>query len=295
MSRARTSTPRRRAGGAADRTRVGAHPGDLQPRPGRRAGRSRPRARPRRGAVRLLRRRRGARPGETHGALPVSAVCDRRLPPRTRTVRRGAAAQGAPASSCARSSPCPAMSLFAVTTFVVFHFALNRDSVEATLACRHPVGDAAVRRDARHQPPVRRRRRTGRLRRFLLAPVRAQRDALAKALTLLASCWCSSWSRCRPSPCCCSGRRWAGAAGPAGVLALGDLGDRGDRHARRRAGRAARALATCSGRCSRCRCSSRSLIGAARAISPLLRAARIRRRYRALAADARLSMIWCSG
>ena len=60
----------------------------------------------------------------------------------------------------------PGMSLFAVTTFVVFHFALNRASVEGDLAAGRAVGDAAVRRDARGQPPVRGRRRGGRLRRL---------------------------------------------------------------------------------------------------------------------------------
>ena len=37
-------------------------------------------------------------------------------------------------SSCARSSRCPAMPLFTVTTFVLFHFGLDRNSLEGDLA-----------------------------------------------------------------------------------------------------------------------------------------------------------------
>ena len=56
----------------------------------------------------------------------------------------------------------PAMALFAVTTFVIFHFGLDRDRLEGELAAGRAVGDAAVRRDPRHQPAVRRRARAGR-------------------------------------------------------------------------------------------------------------------------------------
>ena len=37
-------------------------------------------------------------------------------------------------SSCGPRSPCPAMALFAVTTFVIFHFGLDRDRLEGELA-----------------------------------------------------------------------------------------------------------------------------------------------------------------
>ena len=69
----------------------------------------------------------------------------------------------------------PAMALFAVTTFVIFRFGLDRTSLSGSLAAGRALGDAAVRRRARHQPPLRRRARGGRLRRDPPGPDRPQR------------------------------------------------------------------------------------------------------------------------
>ena len=66
----------------------------------------------------------------------------------------------------------PAMALFAVTTFVIFRFGLDRTEPLRQPRRRRALGDAAVRRRARHQPPLRRRARGGRLRRD---PPRADR------------------------------------------------------------------------------------------------------------------------
>ena len=153
----------------------------------------------------------------------------------------------------------PGMSLFAVTTFVVFHFALNRNSVDGDLAAgilwvtllfaailgvnRLFVADADQ----------------GGFDAFLLAPVDRSAMLLAKALALLAylvvlelvavPAFGAAAARAAARP---------GAAGPAGRA-------RARRHRHR--GRSARssprspcrrARATCSGRCSRCRCSCRS-------------------------------------
>ena len=71
----------------------------------------------------------------------------------------------------------PAMALFSVTTFVVFHFALQRGAGRRRPRRRRAVGDAAVRRHARHQPPVRRRPRGGRLRRLPAGAGRPHRAA----------------------------------------------------------------------------------------------------------------------
>ena len=58
----------------------------------------------------------------------------------------------------------PAMALFAVTTFVIFRFGLDRTSLNGELAAGVLVADAAVRCAARDQPAVRRRARGGRIR-----------------------------------------------------------------------------------------------------------------------------------
>ncbi len=59
----------------------------------------------------------------------------------------------------------PAMALFAVTTFVIFRFGLDRTELSGSLASGRALGDAAVRRDPRRQPALRRRAAGGRLRR----------------------------------------------------------------------------------------------------------------------------------
>ncbi len=120
----------------------------------------------------------------------------------------------------------PGMSLFAVTTFVVFHFALNRNSVDGDLAAgilwvtllfaailgvnRLFVADAD---------------QGG----FDGVPARAgrpQRDAGREgARAARATCSCSSSSPCPRSRCCCSAPPLGHALpGLLGVLALGDLG-----------------------------------------------------------------------
>ena len=58
----------------------------------------------------------------------------------------------------------PAMALFAVTTFVIFRFGLDRTELEGGLGRRSAGGDPAVRGHARDQPPVRGRARGGWLR-----------------------------------------------------------------------------------------------------------------------------------
>src|SRR5204862_3902986 len=108
----------RRGARAADRPRLRPHPGAGQPRRGRRPRRVGPCARAARRppAVRRPgRRRRGA------GALPViraaSAILakDLRLELRTK-------------------ESVPAMTLFTVTVYVLFHFGLDRNSLDGSLA-----------------------------------------------------------------------------------------------------------------------------------------------------------------
>ena len=48
-------------------------------------------------------------------------------------------------SSCARAQSVPAMALFSVTAFVLFHFGLDRDRLDGDLASGVAVGDAAAR------------------------------------------------------------------------------------------------------------------------------------------------------
>ena len=58
----------------------------------------------------------------------------------------------------------PAMLLFSATTFVLFRFGLDRESLSGSPRRRGPAGDGAVRGDPRDQPRLRRRARAGRLR-----------------------------------------------------------------------------------------------------------------------------------
>ena len=79
----------------------------------------------------------------------------------------------------------PAMALFSLATFVIFHFGLNRATVGRSARRRRPDRDAAVRRAARRQPAVRGRARAGRLRRVPARAGRPQRALLvAKAAAL---------------------------------------------------------------------------------------------------------------
>ncbi|TMK27170.1 MAG: cytochrome C biogenesis protein [Actinobacteria bacterium] len=151
---------------------LGPHPCDLQPRPERRPRRGGRGARPSRrtpGPAAPCRRRRR---GRDRGALPVrrtvGALLRKELLVELRTLES-----------------VPGMSLFAVTTFVVFHFALNRNVVEGDLAAgilwvtllfaailgvnRLFVADAEE----------------GGFDGFLLAPVDRSAMLLAKGLTLL--------------------------------------------------------------------------------------------------------------
>ena len=77
------------------------------------------------------------------------------------------------ARSCARTcsielrtkESVPAMTLFTVTVYVLFHFGLDRDSLDGELASGRAVGDAAARRRDRRVAAVRGRARAGRDRR----------------------------------------------------------------------------------------------------------------------------------
>ena len=119
---------RARAGRRADRPGRRPHPGDRQPRA--RAGRS---------------------PAPTW-----SWSCDgrRSAPCSARTCR----------VELRTLRSLPAMALFAVTTFVIFRFGLDRTELEGEPRRRRAGRHPAVRGDPRDQPPVRRRARGGRLR-----------------------------------------------------------------------------------------------------------------------------------
>ena len=104
----------------ARRPRLGTHPGRREPRPGRldRRGRPRPRPSPRRGGLRGARG--GGRGGTRAGALPVRVV--------------GALLRKDLLAELRTGETVPAMCLFAVTTFVIFHFALRRAGISGDLA-----------------------------------------------------------------------------------------------------------------------------------------------------------------
>ena len=80
---------------------------------------------------------------------------------------------------------------------------------------RGALGDAAVRRHPRHQPPVRRRARGGRVRRDPAGADRPHLPAPAKALALLVYLVALEAIACRSSPCSSSTRLWQRTA-PAG-------------------------------------------------------------------------------
>ena len=100
------------------------------------------------------------------------------------------------------------MALFALTTFVVFHFALNRDDVDGDLA----AGVLWVTLLFAAMLGINRlfvaEREQGGFDGFLLAPVDRTAMLVAKALGAApVPRACSSSSPCRRSRCCCSGRR----------------------------------------------------------------------------------------
>ena len=98
------------------------------------------------------------------------------------------------------------MALFSVTTFVVFHFGLQRGTVDGDLAAGVLwvtllfAAILGVNRlfVADHEE--------GGFDGFLLAPVDRTALLVAKAIDAARASWSSSsWSRCPPSSCCCSG------------------------------------------------------------------------------------------
>ncbi len=130
----------------------------------------------------------------------------------------------------------PGMSLFALSTFVVFHFALNRSSLDGDLAAgilwvtllfagilginRVFVADADQ----------------GGFDGFLLAPVDRAAMLIAKVATLLAYLVVLELVAVPAFGLLLLGPSLGpGLAELIGTLALGDVGDRCDRHARRRA------------------------------------------------------------
>ena len=151
------------------------------------------------------------------------------------------------------------MSLFAVSTFVVFHFALNRTSSSGDLgggvlwvtllfAAMLGVNRLFV-ADAEQ----------GGFDGFLLAPVDRSALLVAKVLALLAYLVVLELVAVPAFALLLLGPPLGQALpGLLVLLALADLGDRRDRHAGRARWRCAPARATCSGRCWRCRCSCRS-------------------------------------
>ena len=148
----------------------------------------------------------------------------------------------------------PAMTLFTVTVYVLFHFGLDRDSLDGelasgvlwvTLLLAAVIGVTRLFAAEREQ---------GGIDGLLLAPV--DRTALFAGQGA-PRCSCSSsrssWWRCRRSGCCCSGPAWAAPCPSCSlILLLGNLGHRrggraggraGRRDARARADRAAAAAA----------------------------------------------------
>ena len=195
-----------------------AHAGDLQPRPDRRPGRGRRRARPaRRAGGAAARGRRSIR--RDRGALPVSAVT---RPPPDGLPERAVRASAPGAASVGALLRKELLVELRTLESVPGHVAVRGDHVRG-LPLRaepqqrrrrprggDPVGDAAVRRDPRRQPAVRRRRRPGRLRRLPARPGGPQRDARrqgAHAARLPRRARARRGAR--PSRCCCSARRSA--------------------------------------------------------------------------------------
>src|ERR1700691_909358 len=169
-----------------------------EPRSDRRAGPNRPRARAAGRARRARQAGRRDRAARDRGAVPVSAVTPEA--PRTTGPRKGDAHSGSPGTLTVVGAllrkellvklrtleSVPGMSLFAVSTFVVFHFALNQNSASGdeaagilwvTLLFAAMLGvNRLFVADAEQ----------GGFDGFLLAPVDRTAMLLAKALTLLA-------------------------------------------------------------------------------------------------------------
>ena len=103
-----------------------------------------------------------------------------------------------------RRETVPAMALFSLTAFVVFHFGLDQPSSSGRAGRRGAVGDPGARLAAGRQPPVRGRARAGRLRRLPAGAGGPHALLVAKAIALFCFLTASSWWRCRCSQCSCS-------------------------------------------------------------------------------------------
>ena len=118
----------------------------------------------------------------------------------------------------------PAMVLFAATTFVLFRFGLDRESLSGRLAAGVLLATVLFAAILADQPGLRRRARAGRLR---PDPARARRRHLALRSPRRRSC-SSTWRRSSSSPCrcsrSCSSTTPAGSQPLAAVLALVNLG-----------------------------------------------------------------------
>ena len=157
--------PRPRGGGpgrAADRPRPGAHPRRRHPRDRGRVGRGRPRPGAASGGS-------GGLPGPRERAVGRRRPGDlrgRAVRPRTSSLRAFEAILAKDLRVELRTlQSVPAMVLFAVTTFVLFRYGLDRERAQRQPRRGGAAGDGPVRRHPRDQPPVRRRARRGRLRR----------------------------------------------------------------------------------------------------------------------------------
>ena len=134
--RANLDPARERAGRAADRARQRRDPRAHEPRSagGARRGRRRARAEGRPGGVRRL-----------AGAARTPSSCGSC----THEDRGRRCCARTCCSSCGRSRRCRRWCCSRSTTFVIFHFALNRDDDRRAARRGGADGDAAVRRDAR--------------------------------------------------------------------------------------------------------------------------------------------------
>ena len=166
-----------------------------------------------------------------------------------RPCRGGPAAQATLRVELRSFESVPAMSLFSVTTFVLFHFGLQQDSLSASsrAAC---CGSRCC------SPPVLGINRLfvadaeqGGFDGFLLSRRTAARCCSRRRSRCSPTSWCSSWSPCRRSRCCCSARRSARRCRASCACS------RSPTSASRRSGRSsarsrcARARAICSDRC----------------------------------------------
>ena len=117
------------------------------------------------------------------------------------------------------------MALFSITVYVLFHFGLDRDSLDGelasgvlwvTLLLAAVIGVTRLFAAEREQ---------GGIDGLLLAPVDRTALFLAKAARCSSSWWRSSSWRCRRSTCCCSGPGSAARCPSCSpILLLGDLG-----------------------------------------------------------------------